>query len=46
MSSNEISEAIKKNNKDIQAAVKILDLIEADRLRDENKEIEKLLNQK
>jgi excinuclease ABC subunit B len=44
MSSKEIEMAISKNKKDMQAAVKELDFIEAARLRDENKVLEKLLN--
>jgi len=37
---------IEENKKKMQAAVKKLDFIEAARLRDENKELEKLLQQK
>ena len=44
MSSKEIEMAINKNKKDMQAAVKELDFIEAARLRDENKVLEKLLS--
>jgi excinuclease ABC subunit B len=44
MSSKEIEMAISKNKKDMQAAVKELDFIEAARLRDENKVLENLLN--
>ncbi len=43
MSEKEILLAIDKNKKDMQAAVKELDFIEAARLRDENKELEKLM---
>ena len=46
MSAKEIMLAIDKNKKDMQAAVKELDFIEAARLRDENKVLEKLLFQK
>ena len=46
MSRKEIVMAIDKNKKDMQFAVKGLDFIEAARLRDENKELEKLLNTK
>ncbi|MFA5419124.1 MAG: excinuclease ABC subunit UvrB [Bacteroidales bacterium] len=46
MSRKEIEMAIDKNKKDMQFAVKGLDFIEAARLRDENKELEKLLNTK
>ena len=46
MSSDAIKSAIEKNKKDMQAAVKELDFIEAARLRDENKELEKLLTNK
>jgi len=46
MSAEAIRKAIEKNKKDMQAAVKELDFIEAARLRDENKELEKLLQQK
>ena len=44
MSAEAINEAIEKNKKDMKAAVKELDFIEAARLRDENKELEKLLS--
>lgn len=44
MSAEAIKKAIEKNKKDMLAAVKELDFIEAARLRDENKELEKLLN--
>ena len=46
MSPADIRENIEKNKKDMQAAAKELDFIEAARLRDENKELEKLLEQK
>ncbi|NOX87148.1 MAG: excinuclease ABC subunit UvrB [Chlorobi bacterium] len=46
MSADAIRKAIEKNKKDMQAAVKELDFIEAARLRDENKELEKLLEKK
>lgn len=46
MTSKEILLAIDKNKKDMQAAVKELDFIDAARLRDENKVLEELLNQK
>lgn len=46
MSADAINHAIDKNKKDMKAAVKELDFIEAARLRDENKELEKLLNNK
>jgi excinuclease ABC subunit B len=46
MTSKEILLAIDKNKKDMQAAVKVLDFIDAARLRDENKVLEELLNQK
>ena len=46
MNSKEILLAIEKNKKDMQAAVKELDFIDAARLRDENKVLEELLNQK
>jgi len=46
MSADEIRKSIDKNKKDMQTAVKELDFIEAARLRDENKELEKLLEQK
>lgn len=45
-SSQAIKQAMEKNKKDMKAAVKVLDFIEAARLRDENKELEKLLNEK
>ena len=44
MSRKEIVMAIDKNKKDMQYAVKELDFIEAARLRDENRELEKLIN--
>jgi excinuclease ABC subunit B len=43
MSAKDIKDAIAKNKKDMQAAVKVLDFISAARLRDEIKELEKLL---
>ena len=46
MSAEAINHAIEKNKKDMKAAVKELDFIEAARLRDENKELEKLLSKK
>jgi excinuclease ABC subunit B len=46
MSAEAIRKAIDKNKKDMQAAVKVLDFIEAARLRDENIELEKLLEKK
>ena len=46
MSAQDIKEAIAKNKKDMQAAVKVLDFIEAARLRDEIKELENLLQDK
>jgi excinuclease ABC subunit B len=46
MSADAIRKAIDKNKKDMQAAVKVLDFIEAARLRDENIELEKLLEGK
>lgn len=46
MSAEAINKAIEKNKKDMKAAVKQLDFIEAARLRDENKELENLLNNK
>ena len=46
MSAEAIRKAIDKNKKDMQAAVKVLDFIEAARLRDENIELEKLLEGK
>jgi excinuclease UvrABC helicase subunit UvrB len=46
MSADAIRKAIDKNKKDMQAAVKVLDFIEAARLRDENIELEKLLERK
>jgi len=45
MSAKEILLAIDKNKKDMQAAVKELDFIEAARLRDENKVLEELIKQ-
>jgi excinuclease ABC subunit B len=46
MSKTAILKAIDKNKSDMKAAVKVLDFIEAARLRDENKELEKLLDDK
>ncbi len=46
MNRDAILKAIHKNKSDMKAAVKILDFIEAARLRDENKELEKLLDKK
>lgn len=46
MSAEAIRKAIDKNKKDMQAAVKVLDFIEAARLRDENIQLEKLLENK
>jgi len=46
MSAEAIRKAIEKNKKEMQASVKELDFIEAARLRDENKELEKLLGEK
>lgn len=46
MNSKDILLAIEKNKKDMQAAVKELDFIDAARLRDENKVLEELLSQK
>jgi len=46
MSRKEVEMAIDKNKKDMQAAVKELDFIEAARLRDENKVLEQLLLEK
>ncbi len=46
MSAKDIKDAIAKNKKDMQAAVKVLDFIDAARLRDEIKELEKLLEGK
>jgi excinuclease ABC subunit B len=43
MSAEAIRKAMEKNKKDMMAAAKDLDFIEAARLRDENKELEKLL---
>jgi excinuclease ABC subunit B len=43
MSAKDIKDAIAKNKKDMQAAVKVLDFISAARLRDEIKELENLL---
>ena len=43
MSAKEILMAIEKNKKDMQKAVKVLDFIDAARLRDENKVLEELL---
>ena len=46
MSAKEIMLAIDKNKKDMQEAVKVLDFIDAARLRDENKVLEELLSNK
>jgi len=46
MNRSEILEAIEKNKKDMHHAVKDLDFIEAARLRDENKELDKILELK
>ncbi len=46
MSAKEINLAITKNKKQMQEAVKVLDFIEAARLRDENKVLEELLQNK
>ncbi len=46
MSVKDMKDAIAKNKKDMQAAVKVLDFIEAARLRDEIKELENLLEKK
>jgi excinuclease ABC subunit B len=46
MSSRDIRNAIEKNKKEMQEAVKVLDFIEAARLRDENKALEELLQDK
>ncbi len=46
MSKEAILHTMDKNKKDMKAAVKVLDFIEAARLRDENKELEKLLEEK
>ena len=46
MSREAIIKAMEKNKKDMKSAVKELDFIEAARLRDENKELKKLLNEK
>jgi excinuclease ABC subunit B len=46
LSREQIMKMIEKNKKDMQAAVKELDFIEAARLRDENRELEKLLSGK
>lgn len=46
MSREAILHTMDKNKKDMKAAVKVLDFIEAARLRDENKELEKLLNER
>jgi len=43
MTSKEIMMAIDKNKKEMQEAVKVLDFIEAARLRDENKALEELM---
>jgi len=46
MSREAILHTMDKNKKDMKAAVKELDFIEAARLRDDNKELEKLLIEK
>ena len=46
MSKQAILHTMDKNKKDMKAAVKVLDFIEAARLRDENKELEKLLDER
>ncbi len=46
MSSKDIREAIEKTRKEMQKAAKALDFIEAARLRDEIKGLEKLLKKK
>ena len=46
MTAKEILMAIEKNKKDMQEAVKVLDFIDAARLRDENKVLSELLKQK
>jgi len=46
MNAQDIKDAIAKNKKDMQAAVKVLDFITAARLRDEIKELEILLEKK
>jgi len=46
MSAEAIRKAIDKNKKDMQAAVKVLDFIDAARLRDENIQLVKLLENK
>lgn len=46
MSAKEIQLAIDKNKKEMQEAVKVLDFIEAARLRDENKALEELIQHK
>jgi protein-arginine kinase activator protein McsA len=46
MSRKEIELAIDKNKKDMQAAVKLLDFIEAARLRDENRVLSALLDER
>ncbi len=46
MSREQILNVIEENKKKMKAAVKELDFIEAARLRDENKELEKLLDEK
>ena len=46
MSAQDIKHAIEKNKKDMKKAVKVLDFIDAARLRDEIKELEKLLKKK
>ncbi len=46
MSAEALRKAIEKNKKEMQAAVKELDFIEAARLRDENTELEKLLQKR
>ncbi|PLX14568.1 MAG: excinuclease ABC subunit B [Marinilabiliales bacterium] len=45
MSRDAILKAMEKNKSDMKEAVKVLDFIEAARLRDENKELENLLNE-
>lgn len=46
MNAQDIKDAIAKNRKEMQKAAKALDFIEAARLRDEIKELEKLLDKK
>jgi len=43
MNRDAILKTIEKNKKEMQKAVKVLDFIEAARLRDENRELDKLL---